>query len=143
MTADAVLDRSVRAREAAAASLRRAAVAQVQARHSCVRAERLVHDVRSRRLRTTTTAPDDGELSWWIEGAVDEHTTQAWWADDRLHCDPEVRARAEVVVDLGERVGSQAGGPGPVAALDSSTAALLTVIRALSRIDAVELPITS
>jgi anti-anti-sigma factor len=72
-----------------------------------------------------------------VRGWVDDRPRTAQWEDGRLTAESDVRARAEVVVGLGER----STGPRPTAAtLDGDpVAALFTVSRAFSVVESIEI----
>ena len=74
-----------------------------------------------------------------VEGTVDGVRTVACLVDGRLDCSPAVAARAQVVVALGEAFAGLEGSPVPASLDGSATSVLLTVMRAFSTIDSVEI----
>ena len=93
-------------------------------------------DVRRARLRRTSGKP------WFtVRGILDERLTTAHWSPGFLDCEPELVRRAQVVVSLGETFASVEV-PGEVveASLEQPPiAVLLTIMRALSTVTAVDL----
>jgi hypothetical protein len=83
----------------------------------------------------------EGEVQGFaVDGFVDGRPASARYADGHLWCSAEVAQLADVVVALGETFDPGDGGPVVRASLDTTpTAALLTVVRAFSRVSSVEL----
>jgi hypothetical protein len=77
-------------------------------------------------------------ISFVVQGEIDGRPVAARWVDGELHCDADVRDRADLVVAMGERFGH--GAHEITASVDDDFgAALLTVVRSLSRIRSVEI----
>jgi hypothetical protein len=73
-----------------------------------------------------------------VRGVVDGRPSVARWTG-RLDCDPDILARAQVVVALDEEFRTSGLDCGVRASLDgSAVSVLLTVMRAFSRVTAVE-----
>lgn len=96
-------------------------------------------EVRSARARTRRPV-DARSLRWFeVSGVVDGVPVRAEWRDGTLTCSPSLLARAQLVVALGDTFDREEGEP-ILATLDgSSTAVLLTIVRALSRMTTVEM----
>jgi hypothetical protein len=75
-----------------------------------------------------------------VHGSLDGSRVRASWFRGSLQATSLLRSRAELLVAMGEsfRVDNEHG-PVVVAALDDSLAAMLTIVRACDRIDAVSL----
>ena len=82
----------------------------------------------------------DGDLAFEVRGIVDGVASVARWGPrSGLVCSPELRDRVEVVVAMGETFGGDGGAPLVVASLDDGpTSALLTVMRAFTRVTSVD-----
>jgi hypothetical protein len=82
-----------------------------------------------------------------VYGVIDGETVEARWDPDRFRlgeCHPKVRQRAEVVVAIGDSFdcpGSEV--PRPATIDDDAAATLLTVVRAIDRVTAIELDLAS
>lgn len=90
---------------------------------------------RARRRRTS------GKPWFTVRGILDDRLTTAHWAPGFLDCEPELARRAEVVVALGETFSSLEV-PGeivPASLEQPPIAVLLTIMRALSTVTAVDL----
>ena len=74
-----------------------------------------------------------------VEGLVDEVPVTAVFADGRLDCSAELLARAEIVVDLGETFGGDDLPSVEASLTDGPTAALLTVMRAMSVVHSLDI----
>jgi hypothetical protein len=69
--------------------------------------------------------------AWFaVQGVIDEQVVRAVWSDGRLTCDPPLRARARLLVDLGAEFRSDDPPRRFVASLQTPpVAVLLTMIR--------------
>jgi hypothetical protein len=116
-----------------AGNIRSAAALQVVAREAREAA------VLTRRRRPPTSLASDARFV--VRGMVDGLPSVARWSPTTgLDADPAVRQRAEIVVALGESSAGEADGEQVVASLDGPLpAALLAVVRAFSRVTAVDL----
>ena len=115
---------------------------------ACPRSATLVDDasqiaadafgIRARVLQRRTRADPSQVVSFRVRGMVDRHRAAAWWAGgDGLVCSEPLRERAAIVVELGDTFTDE-GGRVIAASLTEPVPAMLTVIRALSRVTAVE-----
>lgn len=94
--------------------------------------------VRARVLQRRTSADPPEVVSFRVRGMVDRHRATAWWTGGQgLVCSEPLRERAAIVVDLGDTFVDEAGRV-IAASLTEPVPAMLTVIRALSRVTAVE-----
>ena len=86
--------------------------------------------------RPAAAARPDGALdAFQVEGLLDGQPVAAGWAWGRLACDPVLRARAELLVDLGEVFFDHEGRPRYQASLDGPALAVaLTLVRACDRV---------
>ena len=134
----------------------RCQASMVAARRSCERATVLVQNAtivrtharqtrasgarrRGLELRPVRPQASVGCVLFTVVGQVDDVPVRARWIEgEGLDCPDLLRARAEVVVALGETF-SDGSGPPVVASLDEPTPAMLTVLRAASRVTSVEL----
>lgn len=117
------------------------------ARAACVRSTALVHwagaaRAHARRTRAVIArrrvGPSDDVAGFRVTGLVSGQRVVAMWEPGQgLVCPDALRARAEVVVALGESFGDEA--LTVTASLDDPTAAMLTVLRALSRVSSLEI----
>ena len=118
------------------------------ARITCTRAALLIDlssrtrtEARSTRLRVLDRrARHETSTSFRVVGMVEDHPMVARWVSGHgLVCPDLLRRRAEIVVAMGETFGDDDGdGPRVAASLAGPTAALLTVLRALSRVTLIE-----
>jgi hypothetical protein len=100
--------------------------------------------VAARRLRDASVGHQrthGRDTSFVVWGFVDHMPVVARWGRRRgLDCPAELLRRARAVVGLGETFGGEDGSTPVAASLDAGpTAALLTVIRAMSGVTAVDL----
>jgi hypothetical protein len=79
------------------------------------------------------------DLPFLVRGLVDGRPAVAVWADGRLHADPELRRRAEVIVGMGDRFELDGGEYACHASLRGGFATVLTVMRAFSIVTDVEI----
>jgi hypothetical protein len=118
----------------------RAAQLSAASRRSCDQSARLLLAGAARRKTPALDRWRGGLEGFRIEGRVDGVRTVATFQDGRLACSAELAARAEVVVAMGETFDSDGDGEAIAASLDgSSTALMLTLMRAFSSIDAVQI----
>jgi hypothetical protein len=128
----------------------RAEIAVARATESCARSQRLVSGsqrsrLASKQVRARSVASRQAlrpsSVAWFsVEGTVDGQPRIARWRRGELACDDELRRRIDIVVALEERFPRPDGRAGAVTATlcGSSVAAMLTVMRAFSRVRAVE-----
>ena len=105
-----------------------------------VRTSHLRDEARRTRLRVVERrAPHRVPAGFRIAGTVEDVPMVARWIEGHgLLCPEPLRRRAEVVVAMGETFGDE-DGPRVTASLTERTAAMLTVLRALSRITSIEI----
>lgn len=105
-----------------------------------VRTSRLRVEARRARLRVVERrAPHRSAAGFRIVGTVEDVPMVARWIDGHgLLCPEPLRRRAEVVVAMGETFGDDEG-PRVTASLTEQTAAMLTVLRSLSRVTSIEI----
>jgi hypothetical protein len=86
--------------------------------------------------RHAAAARPDGALdAFQVEGLLDGQPVTATWTRGRLACDPALRDRAELLVDLGEEFSDAEGRPRYAASLDGPAVAVaLTLVRACDRV---------
>jgi hypothetical protein len=95
-------------------------------------------DTRSRLVRRRVRAKGH-IVTFRVSGLVDERPAQAWWVPAHgLVCGDELRARAELVVAMGDTF-SGADSRVVEASLADPSAAMLTVLRAMSRVTSLEI----
>ena len=117
--------------------------AQVACARSAIlvdRSSRARAEARWTRLRILERrAPHEVSTVFRIAGTVDDRPVVARWVRGHgLLCPDVLRRRAEVVVAMGDTFGD-GDGPRVTASLAEPTAAMLTVLRALSRVTAIEI----
>ena len=90
---------------------------------------------------TSAPPPDDEPDDFVVRGFVDGRLSVARWRQGRLVADPELVRRVEVVVAMGETFPAPGDPLRPgVASLDGDRGiAMLTVMRAFSRLTSVEI----
>jgi hypothetical protein len=131
------------------AVLERSAVLRAEAGRACCRAAelRIASSLVLRQAEQTVRAAAETHRMvvlrqtplFVVEGSVeDEHVEARWMPGKGLSCPPPLMECARIVVGLGDTFTGAADGPTFVAALDNPYAALLTVMRAMTRIDFVE-----
>jgi hypothetical protein len=91
--------------------------------------------VREVNSSTTSATP---ALEFAVRGFVDGRPTAARWRDDQLTCDPAVLVRARLVVALGDAFEVEGAEPLRASLTGPPLAVMLTIIRAFSRVTAVE-----
>jgi hypothetical protein len=86
--------------------------------------------------RHAAATRSDGALdAFGVEGLLDGQPVAAAWSRGRLACDPALRARAELLVDLGEVFFDDQGQPRYQASLNGPALAVaLTLVRACDRV---------
>lgn len=133
--------RSVATRIAAATSQSYDAMARschlvAAARRNLVQAERLHIDARAPRGHGRPPVPEPIG-GFHVEGLLDGQPMTAVLVDGGLECTPELLARAEIVVSLGETFGGDDVPYVAASLTDGPTAMLLTVLRAFSVVHSV------
>jgi hypothetical protein len=117
------------------------------ARDACARSadllvltSRIRDEARWTRLRVVERrGPHRTSAGFRIAGMVENVPMVARWVEGHgLLCPEPLRRRAEVVVAMGETFGDEEG-PRVTASLTERTAAMLTVLRSLSRITSIEI----
>ena len=96
------------------------------------------------RWRAATSGQDGAPnlVGFQVEGFIDGQPVAATLTRGRLVCDPALRTRAELLVDLGEVFCDDAGRPRYVASLDGPEVAVaLTLLRACDRVIGLDLAI--
>jgi hypothetical protein len=122
-----------------AAAMSRADLARERSEAALRLARQLIetsHELRSEAGAGATVWP----RYFVVHGSLDGSRVRASWFRGSLQATSLLRSRAELLVAMGEsfRVDNEHG-PVVVAALDDSLAAMLTIVRACDRIDAVSL----
>ena len=92
---------------------------------------------------TTTRLGGLGEPTAWftVRGVVDGRPSMARWSPGHLDCDDELTQRIEIVVAMGERF-SPPWSPEtslPASVVEPPVIVLLTIMRAFSRVTAIDL----
>ena len=132
--------RLIRALATSRAVTSKAAQLSAASQHSRRQAERLRLAGAARRQRPRPDRRPRGLAGFRIEGDVDGVRSVATFRGGRLTCSAELAARAQVVVAMGETFDCDGEGDPIEASLDgSSTALMLTLMRAFSSIDAVQI----
>jgi len=99
----------------------------------------LIRRARERRARTTAPEPRRELIGFTLEGLVDGEPVSARWANGTLQCDPPLRERALLLVDMGEEFVYPDSPRCLAATLDGRPVAVaLTLIRACNRVVAFE-----
>ena len=91
---------------------------------------------------TTRSGGVDETTAWFtVSGVVDGHRVAARWSPGHLDCDEQLRQRIQIVIAMGERF-SPPWSPEtslPASLVDPPVIVLLTVMRAFSRVTAIDL----
>jgi hypothetical protein len=119
----------------------RTQVAVARASRLCEAADRVVLDTRTR----LAARPEVRSIhrGWFrVLGAVDDKPVAATWSDGTLVADRSILERATAVVAMGDTF-RRPGHPAPIRASlhGDQTTVLLTVLRAMSRTDSVEVAV--
>jgi hypothetical protein len=95
----------------------------------------------ARRVRSVEAAVANPSVSWFtVRGFVEDRPATVRWRPGALDGDRDVLRRAEVIVAMGDEFALERGqGPAPASLAGPPVVVLLTVVRAFSRVTAVDL----